>query len=626
MKSSICLLFTHGNQLGQAITDQLKDLGYQVISVIPFTGFENSNKTTYRINPNAKDDYHQLFYDLKSEQLTPTRIIHSWAINDESQASRIKNFESYSLLSFHSLVFIAQSLDTVFEKDDFEIKILSDQLHNVHGNEAIKYEQAVLIGPCRVINQEYPNLKCTNIDIGSANYIGDRQQLKQLIAELTAHANDTVVALRGRYRWLPLYDKIAVSEPVSDLLPLSPGGTYVITGGLGGIGMIVAEFLAEKTNARLALISRTALPPQGRWNELAAADDTPDPLKNKLHSLMAIEKKCLELLTLSADVTDLQQMKNVADTIAGRWGEINGVIHAAGIPGGGIIQLKDTDSARRVMASKTRGTLVLAETLGGMVSDFFILCSSAISLVGGIGQVDYCAANAFLDAFAQARTLKCRTIAVNWCAWKDIGMTATKTMPDGFQPDQARNPEIGLTAREGQKAFAHVLTLALPQVIVSTQDLSSRLKLAHEKPTGERPVEQQPESHPHSPKARERPTLTSDYIIPGSDTEVTIAQIWSEVLGIEKVGIHDNFFDLGGHSLLVAKIVSRMRTAFSLELPLEVLIENPTVSLLSELVLAKQQPHPKDEFANSSQRGRKRRAWLAKKKVAAQINNKISRL
>src|SRR5437762_13410729 len=125
----------------------------------------------------------------------------------------------------------------------------------------------------------------------------------------------------------------------------------------------------------------------------------------------------------SADVSNENHMRELIARAVERFGQINGVIHAAGIAGGGLIQFRSPEEAARVLAPKVEGTRVLESVCDGLTLDFLVLCSSLASVVGSAGQVDYCAANAFLDAFARERhrTTGSLTVSINWGEWQGLG-------------------------------------------------------------------------------------------------------------------------------------------------------------------------------------------------------------
>ncbi len=156
--------------------------------------------------------------------------------------------------------------------------------------------------------------------------------------------------------------------------------------------------------ARLVLTARTALPPRAQWPDWLAEHAVGDPLSKKIAAVQALEALGAEVLVCQADVTDLAQMKGAVAAAHAAFGAIDGAIHAAGVAGGGIIPLKTQAATEAVLAPKVVGTANLAVALGGDAPDFVMLCSSFTSILGGVGQIDYTAANAYLDAYAQAST------------------------------------------------------------------------------------------------------------------------------------------------------------------------------------------------------------------------------
>jgi thioesterase domain-containing protein/NAD(P)-dependent dehydrogenase (short-subunit alcohol dehydrogenase family)/acyl carrier protein len=253
---------------------------------------------------------------------------------------------------------------------------------------------------------------------------------------LHADSQDRVVAYRNTERWVQVQEPAKIrlrfsvtAKPQAEddpPRPLRRGGTYLITGGLGGLGLELAEYLARKAQAKLILIGRTPLPEASEWDVWLASHEEQNPISAKIRRLRAIEKSGGSVLALAADVSDRQRMSAVIAEARRRFGDLHGVVHTAGTLDDGLIQLKTAESAWGVLAPKVMGTLVLDEVLKGQPLDFFVLFSSVSTILGLEGQVDYTAANAFLDAFAAQRSARCpgQTVAINWSAWQEVGMAA----------------------------------------------------------------------------------------------------------------------------------------------------------------------------------------------------------
>ena len=270
-----------------------------------------------------------------------------------------------------------------------------------------------------------------------------------MTTELLGKTPDRVVAYRNTDRWVQHIEPARLSPP-SSLIPhpssLIPRkeGVYLITGGLGDLGLEFAEYFARAAKANLILVSRSAVPARSEWEKWLGTHDAQDRTSTIIRKLLACEAAGGNVLVVSADVTDRRRMRTVVSDALRQFGAIHGVIHAAGTLDDGLIQLKTPKSALGVLAPKVKGTLVLDEVLAQQPLDFFVLFSSISSLLGLQGQVDYTAANAFLDAFASSRSARCagQTVSINWSAWQAVGMAA-RAIRRGHDP----RPDIGVTHR-----------------------------------------------------------------------------------------------------------------------------------------------------------------------------------
>ncbi len=294
-------------------------------------------------------------------------------------------------------------------------------LQAVGRGESVRFpERATLLGVVRTLPLEHPGIGCAAIDVETAEDPDPIAEL--LIAETAAPAAEAVVALRGEERWVERFEPLPLSGTDERRLPWRERGVYLITGGLGGLGLVLAEELARSCHARLVLTGRGGLPD--------------DPASRSVQSVRRLEALGAEVLVLAADVTDEAAMREVVRRARERFGPVQGAIHAAGVPGGGVIQLKTAEAAERVLAPKIQGTRALAAALADEPLDVLVLCSSTFAVTGGVGQVDYCAANSFLDAFARHHSARgVRTVSIGWGAWQEVGMAAAAA---GAAPKPAR--------------------------------------------------------------------------------------------------------------------------------------------------------------------------------------------
>lgn len=403
------LIFADDCGIGEELKEKFEKLGHEVIAVRRGQEFKRTATTSYTVRADSRADYDELFKEIGAISDKPQTIVHLWNLTRDGQSF---DLEGSQARGFYSLLYLAQALGDqlltllpadVDVEEKLQICVVSNNLQEVTGEEELCPEKATLLGPCRVISQEYLNILCRSIDVVLPEQA--ERLVDDLLAEIVSESSDRVVAYRGRHRWVQDFEHIRLDVADEAPVKLRERGVYLITGGMGGMGLEFAEYLAKTVKARLVLVGRTPL--------------TPDNEK-----VRAIEAAGGEVLLAAADVTDEDRMRSVVQQARERFGEINGVVHAAGVPGAGIIQIKTSATAANVLAPKVTGTRVLDRVLKDSKLDFFVMCSSRSSILGGFGNVDYCAANAFLDAFAHYKraTNGGSVVSIDWDAWQSVGM------------------------------------------------------------------------------------------------------------------------------------------------------------------------------------------------------------
>ena len=594
------LLLVNGHWLSDTLEQRLAQEGQAVITVTAGGAFAQHDERAYTIDPASPDDYITLLETLRGHGPLPDAIVHLWTLTaDDDEPLSQPRLEQAQRLGFHSLIGLAQALGREHEIDGCQIVVVSNGIHEVSGDEPhLSPEKATVLGPVRVIPQEYPQLRCRNIDLAIADRDdgAGEQLIEQLLDDIRSVASEPVAAYRGRHRWTQTFeavrldgtlegrprmfsfDPLLADGTLAGAPRLRAGGVYLITGGLGGIGLTLAEHLARVVGARLALIGRAAFPARDEWDDWVAAHGDADRISLNIQKLRELETLGADILVLRADAAQAGEMRDAVQAVMARFGALHGVIHAAGTPGGGVIQRKTRQEAEQVLAPKVMGALALDQALAGMPLDFLVFCSSLASAQGTLGQADYIAANAFLDALAHERSARApgATISINWDTWQEVGMAVDTEVPAELEAWRDENLKYGITCREGVEAFHCILGSRLPQVLVSTQDLPTRLAqisanmvAVSEHANWAKPM------HP-------RPDLSSDYVEPRNETEVQLAALWQELLGVETVGVHDNFMELGGDSLLAILLNTRMREIFHVELSVQDLFDGPTIAEMAE--------------------------------------------
>jgi acyl transferase domain-containing protein len=435
---STWLVFADSCGIGARLAERLEQTGEDVITVTAGEKFAPLNDRTYTIDPRQAEDYKSLLKELHAREKTPGRLAHLWSVTAQNQALGAEGgLDEAQALGFYSLLFLAQAIGSQGLTDSLHLGVVSNQVQEVNVGDELCPQKATLLGPCRVIPKEYANVTCRTIDIVIPEP-GPQQELliDQLISEFTADTADAVIAYRGDYRWTQKYEATPLNALESEA-PLRQGGVYLITGGMGGIGLTLAEYLAQAVQAKLVLVSRSAFPDRAEWAAVEASEDQQDErVSRTIRQLRQLEALGAEVLVVRADTVNPEQMREAIRQTHERFGGLHGVIHAAGVPGGGLIQLKTQEMAQAVQAPKVEGVLVLDALLAGETLDFFMLCSSVAAVMGPLGQVDYCAANAFMDAYALYKTRRdgLFTVSVNWDAWDEVGMAVKAAETFGARP------------------------------------------------------------------------------------------------------------------------------------------------------------------------------------------------
>ena len=424
----VWLVFADSDGVGESIAAQ-RDSGTTVM-VTAGDRFSRRADGWYTIRPSARDDYSALVEALALNGEWPDQVVHLWGVdtpktgvlNRAQVATPVRALERAESDLYGSLLFLVQALAE--QERPMVLTTIANGLFACQDDELPDPAKSLLLGPTQVTPREFPHIRARSIDIrfprDATTHVASR-----LLGELRQTVTDTAIAIRQSSRFVRVLDAVPL-DAVPDGMPLvREHATVLITGGLGGIGLEIAAHLAAVAKARVVLVGRTLMPPREQWATVARRGAS-DQLRHQVTRLLAIEAAGGEVLTVGADVTDVDQMAAVVAAARAKFGAIHGVIHAAGVIDDGLMSLKATSGRSRVIDVKARGALVLDVVLRQEPLEFFIAFSSISAVLGLEGQVDYTAANAFLDAFIEKkrRSSGVRAISVGWNAWREVGMAA----------------------------------------------------------------------------------------------------------------------------------------------------------------------------------------------------------
>jgi len=581
------LLLGGGPGLPETLARVLRREGREVVVAAAGPEFARPAPGHYVIAPERVEDYVELLAALDATCGPPAMVVDLWPLAPPPAADPLADVH----VGLLGLVRLGQAIGASGREAPLRLGVLAEGLADVSGRDRLRPLLATLLGACRTLPQEYRQVRCRVIDLdredlAAAGAAGERLA-ETVAAELAGPGRERLVGLRGGRRWVPVFSPLELPEPV----PALPGGAVLITGGLGALGLLLAESLADLPGARLVLLGRSALPERGEWEGLVAraaaagahgargahaAGGADLELVRKLRRLLALEAQGAEVAVVAADVADEAQVRAALAQAHRRCGEIRGVIHAAGIAGGGLIQLQTPQRIAATLAPKVEGARVLDRLLGDTL-DFFVLFSSTLATLGGAGQAAYAAANCFLEAFAQERSRRTRgrTVAIAWDRWLEEGMGA---FAGDAATAQAEVPS-GLLSHEGVAAFWRALAGTSTQVVVSRQDFQTAVE-EERSPFSVLDLEQAMAGLAPPLAVYPRPALQTPYLAPRDALEERLAALFRELLGLEQVGVDDNFFELGGDSLRGIQLAARARKA-GLELATYLLFQHPTIAKLA---------------------------------------------
>jgi acyl transferase domain-containing protein len=326
---------------------------------------------------------------------------------------------------FHAALASLQHTARLLPTTAVDLVIVTTDMQDVAGLGRVEPAKAAVLGLVKVAHMEFEAVRCRSVD-----FAGDASPdlaARQLIAEITSGGAGEQVAYRGRKRWAWSFADISVTAPPGAPPVLKERGVYLVTGGLGGLGLVLAEQLARWVRARLVLIGLEVLPERADWPKVLAAFPG-GTAAAKIRGVQAVEAAGGEVLVAAADATDEARMRALREATESRFGPVDGIFHLAGIAGGGMLETRSRDDAQQVIGSKILGAYLLDRIFA---PELFVLYSSIAAVTGYFGLGDYAGANAALDAYAQARWAEGRRVlSICWPAWSGTGMASKIEQPE----------------------------------------------------------------------------------------------------------------------------------------------------------------------------------------------------
>ncbi|TKI55077.1 amino acid adenylation domain-containing protein [Brevibacillus antibioticus] len=584
------LVFLDEYGWGEQLAQRLVQEKHSVITVSYSHSFRELAPDAYEIG-GSEQDYVRLLAAIKEQELPISHIMHMQSIIITSDApATVEQLKERQSRGVDSLFFLTKALFANKYRDDIQLLLFAKTVNEINKEEeALHPEQAALFGLGKVVTHEYDNLNCRCIDIDSSTTI------EHLFHELVAKETSYLTAYRRGVRYIEVLEELNMDEDdKTSPIELKSEGVYIITGGLGGIGYTISLAIAQKQQVNFAFIQRSALPNREEWATILA-EGTDAKLCRMIYRIQEIERIGSQVVCCQADVADQSTMQRVISQLRERFGQINGVIHSAGVPGDGFLIRKNYDTFTQVLSPKVQGTWVLDHITQNDNLDFFVMFSSITSLLGGRGQGDYTAANSYLDSFAAYRKkLGKRTLTINWPAWKEIGMAVDY----GAVQD---TPLQALETIEAVHLFEKAWHSKENRVLIGVMPFDQATTSKEELPFV-RLVEQKKQQvlqaklllHPGqgrnldiSPQHPQPPSEAKTLVLKGkpeddySDTELKVAEIWAKNLGLSEIHVYSDLYSLGGDSIIAIKIVNDLKASIQQKIDISDLFEHQSVIQLA---------------------------------------------
>ncbi len=564
------LIFLDNYGLGNELAATLSG---QCILVSEGETFQRIANNEYKIKANNQHDFEQLVNSLKQNIQLPEHIIYLWAVNNLNNIERYNN----NLHDFYSIIYFVKSLSAVHWTQPATFDVFCCSQHSVFGYESTNPYRAMLIGLGTVISQEYPNIRFRSLDLETHTMLDFKQSnfIDSMLTYLHNESKTTIHSYRGKRFWTIDYEKCSMSTKPQTSSILKENGVYLIVGGLGNIGLTMAEEIAKSKKATIVLTTHSGMPERERWKEYIESSNGHVLTTHRIKHIQKIEQLGSKVFVKKADATNPEQMSSLIASILEEHHTIHGVIHSPGLSdqetAKPIVEVSEQD-CEKLFNIKIKTLQILADVLQKMPVDFCWVNSSLSSTLGGLGFSAYAAANCFVDSFveAQMKTGGIKWINVNWDAWR-------------FDHTESMGIEYSLTPQEGASIFQTILSQQTGgRYIVSTGPLEHRLLQWVYRPTQE--------SHEFHAQTEINLTQSSE-VLPQNDIQFVLSQAWTELLGIQSIGIHDNFFDLGGNSLILVQLATRIRERFKVDISLRDLFDFPTIVGMADLLVMRE-PKP----------------------------------
>ena len=570
---NLWLLFSDGQHLSadQSAEVLTVDAAADVVQVTAGDKYAEVSDNQYQIRPDQFEDYLQLMQDVDAGA-NLAGVVHAWTLANASTnqkpaaASNTSAFWQAQQRSTLSLAWLSKAIGETVVGHCIALNILTRGVADLDPTVVSEPAHHCFIGGASVIQKEYRAIVTKVIDVGDGLSLALANKSLSLL--LKSHYHEPLLAFDRGHWWKKDFDQIQLSPQT--LARIVDGSVIVITGGLGGLARNMAIRLAERyQDLKIVLLARTVLPPINEWDEILANSSTPaTELQQRIIDFRRLETLC-EVAVIECDVSDEQQMVDAFQTCGEQFGAIDLLLHTAGVLNDGIVASKTAEKLESVFAAKSLSADVCCRYMQRKPDAIksVVFFSSIASDIGLFGQFAYSAANNYLDGLCQQmRDNPAEVFSINWPAFRDVGM-AVRSQVD-LSSDAALQREMAensFTVAEGTKALVDIVSSRVHQrVALSKQPFSQRLAIA---------VQDGRSVGLPLASAVDDGSMEAD---DGVGVENRMLSIWRQQFGNDNLSIDEDYFELGGDSLMAVGMIAEIEKVFGKMVPISHLINSPT--------------------------------------------------
>ena len=587
--SQCWLIFSDDSNLSIELIDALlRQTGNALVTVRVGENYKRRDDHSFVLNPLNRDHFQQLTEYLASAGLLPDSILFLWSLEEGGFDSKAGSREPVGVeeacfmqqCGLPGILHLTQTLVPKVAEKTVNFYALTNNTFDVTGNENMSVLHSTVYGISMVIQQEYSNFTCRvlDIDINTPKSF-DKFLAEAILREIFSSEKHLVTAFRGEKRYLRKYQPLRIEEQAPQYNGVYEDGLYLNYSGLEGIGFLISESIVKQKGARLLLLEEDGMPEPDEWDSYLARNSTQDPISMRIQNAKDLLK--YESVTYIGTLSQLVENQNRIEDIQREFGNINGLIHSPGASNYRRIKsIKDLNyETWREQFNKVAWSLVkLDHIFQQQQLDFRVMLNSLGSVIGGPGFTSIASASTFAKTFATYNRRQGKPLwAIQcWDSWIIEWEQAKNNLPTKMF--ERIFPSV-LTHEEGLKAFYRLFS---SKDIVETEISATSLTMRYRKW-----VELESRRTPNFSEStihQDRPKMNVDYRHLENDLQKTLGSMYSDLLGIKHVGLDDNFFDLGGSSLLAIQLATKLRECFAIDIDLFRLMELPTLEELSRFV------------------------------------------